>query len=162
MVSISVLRSLTPPTSLQLTKYYYKLHIEDIKRKLHKAKELGPASAEEWIKGLDHEGKERANDAVRWEQWEARGGLRKVNLRPQSKRTATPVAPATYPDANTLKRDLQPLHPALGNSVSLIIPSEGYQNPVPTVVAGSVDRVQIGTCMPFSRRVCVRLYRADA
>lgn len=75
---------------MQLAKYYYKPHIEEIKQRLNDARELGNASAEEWIKGLDGEGKERLQEAARWEQWEARGGLRKVNLRPQSKATAIP------------------------------------------------------------------------
>lgn len=81
-ITNTVLRNTTPPPQLQLTKHYYKLHIQEIKQRLNGARELGSASADEWIKGLDGEGKDRLSEAVRWEQWEAKGGLKKVNFRP--------------------------------------------------------------------------------
>ncbi|MCJ1388033.1 hypothetical protein MMC18_000877 [Xylographa bjoerkii] len=84
VTSIS-LRNAIPPSDVQLTKFYYKFHVEAIKRQLEGAKELGSGSAEEWIKGLENEGQEKCNDATRWEQWEAKGGLKKVNIRPNSK-----------------------------------------------------------------------------
>ena len=86
----TLLRSTAPPPMLQPVRYYYKPHIEDIKQRLHSARELGNASAEEWIKGLNDEGKERLNEASRWEQWEAKGGLKKVNLRPHLRATVIP------------------------------------------------------------------------
>ena len=52
---------------------------------MNDARDLGRASAEEWFKGLEMEGKERLDDVVRWEQWEARGGLKKVNQPPHIK-----------------------------------------------------------------------------
>ena len=88
-VTSTTLRNSTKPTDVQLTKYYYKIHIEQIKQQMDKVKELGPASAEEWIKGLDIEGKEKSSDTARWEQWEEKGGLKKVNARPHSKPTVT-------------------------------------------------------------------------
>lgn len=63
--------------------------MQRIKQRLDEVRELGAASADEWSKGLAAEGKERINDAIRWEQWEAKGGLRKVNVRPQAKAIAT-------------------------------------------------------------------------
>ena len=79
-----------PP--LKMEKHYYKPHIEDIKRRLDEARSLGAASAEEWCKGLDAEGNARIDDATRWEQWEFKGGLKKINLRPPPKALAEPVA----------------------------------------------------------------------
>ena len=70
---------------IQITKYFYKPHLQEIERRFNKVKELGPGSVEEWIKGLDGERKESLQDAIRWEQWEAKGGLRKVNSRPSAK-----------------------------------------------------------------------------
>ena len=84
-VTSTVLRNGAPPSEVQLTKLYYKPHIEDIKNQLDQVRELGSASAEEWIKGLDMEGKEKLNDAARWEIWEAKGGLAKVNTKPNSR-----------------------------------------------------------------------------
>lgn len=45
------------------------------------AKSFGAASAEEWIKGLASQGQKRLDDIIRWEQWEYKGGLKKVNIR---------------------------------------------------------------------------------
>lgn len=82
-ITNTVLRNTATPPQQQLTKHYYKPHIQEIKQRLKGARDLGSASADEWIKGLDGEGKDRLIEAVRWEQWEAKGGLKKVNLRPQ-------------------------------------------------------------------------------
>ena len=84
-VTSTALRNITPSSDIQLTRHYYKKHIEDIKNQLDRVKELGPASLEEWTKGLNTMGKEMLNDSARWEQWEEKGGLKKVNVRPSSK-----------------------------------------------------------------------------
>ena len=84
-VTSTAFRNITPSSDIQLTRHYYKKHIEDIKNQLDRVKELGPASAEEWTKGLKTVGKEKLNDSARWEQWEEKGGLKKVNVRPSSK-----------------------------------------------------------------------------
>lgn len=70
---------------MQLSKRYYRVHIDEIRNRLNHARELGKPSAEEWFKGLETDGKERLEDVVRWEQWEAKGGLKKVNQPPHIK-----------------------------------------------------------------------------
>ncbi|KAL8683018.1 MAG: hypothetical protein Q9186_001013 [Xanthomendoza sp. 1 TL-2023] len=92
----NLLRESTVPPSLEMVKRYYKLHVQNIRQQLDDVRELGIASADEWSKGLAEEGKERINDAIRWEQWEAKGGLKKVNMRPQAKVT-TPMIVSTNP-----------------------------------------------------------------
>ena len=82
-IASCTLRKTTPPSDLQLTKYYYKPHIEEIKRRFNEAKELGNAAADEWKKGLASEGHEKLDEITRWEELEFKGGLRKVNFRPQ-------------------------------------------------------------------------------
>ena len=82
-IAHSVLRNSAAPPPVPLTKRYYKPHIEDIKRRFEDAKELGTASAEEWLKGLASRGQERLEEIIRWEQWESKGGLKKVNTRPK-------------------------------------------------------------------------------
>ena len=84
VIAVSALGN-NAPADIQLTKRYLKTHIEDIKNRFEDVKQLGGAAAEEWIKGLDYEGKERMDDAARWEKWESRGGLKKVNAKPHSK-----------------------------------------------------------------------------
>ena len=106
-VTSAALRHITPPSGVQLTKHYYKPHVEQIKRQCHDAKELGSASAEEWVKGLESEGREKCVDAARWELWEAKGWLRKVNLPPKSKAGSSTTRPAppitTSPTHNTAR-----------------------------------------------------------
>lgn len=89
-----------------MEKHYYKPHIEDIKKRLNEAKCLGAASAEEWFKGLPTEGKGRIDDATRWEQWEFKGGLKKINLRPPPKALVEGVASKTSVNGHQSKDEV--------------------------------------------------------
>ncbi len=91
-VGQTVMRNSSIPSGLRISKQYYIPHLSQIKQEFENAKEFGPASAEEWTKGLAHEGQERLDDTIRWEQWEARGGLKKVNSRPVPRTTAQGAA----------------------------------------------------------------------
>lgn len=71
-VPAHLLHSATPPPDVEIAKYYYKPHVDDITRELNDALSRGPAAAEEWSKGLDARGKERIKAAENWERWEAR------------------------------------------------------------------------------------------
>ena len=84
-VSPSNLRNGIPPTEIQITKYFFKSHLHKIETRFTEVKELGSGPVEEWIKGLDAEKKNSMQDAARWEQWEAKGGLKKVNQRPSAR-----------------------------------------------------------------------------
>ncbi|WEW58543.1 hypothetical protein PRK78_004011 [Emydomyces testavorans] len=77
-VSSVVRRSNQPPSGLSLTKFYLKSHIETMKNKFEEVKSLGPAAAEEWVKGLEGNGKEKIADSAKWEQWELNGGLQSI------------------------------------------------------------------------------------
>lgn len=60
---------------------------------------MGSATFEEWLKGLDDRGKERRNDAARWERWEVSGGVARMrNLQSHEVRmpeTGASLAPVT-------------------------------------------------------------------
>ena len=60
------------------------------------------------MKGLPTEGKERLDDAVRWEQWEARGGLKKINAKPPVKQLSTPAISKVGPSIQHGKSDAYP------------------------------------------------------
>jgi hypothetical protein len=77
-VASITLRNEPPPTGLQLTKWYFGPQVDEMKAKLVEVKELGAATAEEWSKGLEADGKEKAADAARWEQWELAGGFQGI------------------------------------------------------------------------------------
>lgn len=97
----NVLRSITAPPVLRMTKRYYKPDVEEIKRQLETAKELGVASAEEWTKGLAHRGQQYLEDIVRWEQWDCKGGLQYVNSRPNPKAVTSSAKSEPYSDRST-------------------------------------------------------------
>ncbi|MCJ1308839.1 hypothetical protein MMC25_002494 [Agyrium rufum] len=107
LVASNILRSQSQPGDIQLTKVFYKPQIEVMKNRVqHVIREVGTAAADEWIKGLDKEGRSKAEDVLRWENWEAKGGLEKVNARPQprkpsaaAKRTSKSVNLGTNTDA---------------------------------------------------------------
>jgi hypothetical protein len=58
----------TLPPNIEIGKYYYKKHVEDITQELNDALSLGQAAAEEWSKGLDDKGKERMKIADNYRQ----------------------------------------------------------------------------------------------
>ena len=95
----NVLRSITAPPILHMTKRYYKPDVEEVKRQFENAKELGVASAEEWTKGLAHKGQQYLEDIIRWEQWDSKGGLKSVNSRPKA--IVSCVKGETYSDQST-------------------------------------------------------------
>lgn len=84
-VSSSSLRGIPPPPGLTFTKYFFNDQIEEMKCKFEEVKSLGPGVAEEWIKGLEGNGKEKLADAARWEQFELSGGLRHLKNSPQQR-----------------------------------------------------------------------------
>lgn len=97
----NVLRSSTAPPTLRMTKSYYKPDVKEIKRQFESAKELGVASAEEWTKGLAHQGQQYLEDIIRWEQWDSKGGLKNVNSRPNPKPFISGVKGGTSSDRST-------------------------------------------------------------
>jgi hypothetical protein len=78
ILSPATLQSGQHPPSIQITKQFFQTQVDEIKNEFESVKAMGTATAEEWVKGLDNRGKERKNDAARWERWEASGGLLKM------------------------------------------------------------------------------------
>ena len=85
----------TPPT-LQVAKYYYKKHVEEIERQLQDTQALGPAAAEEWSKGLVGAGKRKLLDAARWERFESKGGIDSIKLDICNSRIAREASPFSF------------------------------------------------------------------
>lgn len=54
-----------------MSKVYYRKQVEEIQHQYHNALALGPAAAEEWLKGLVDLGKSKIADSARWERWQA-------------------------------------------------------------------------------------------
>ena len=75
-----------PPPSIQITKYFLKSHVDEIKREFFGVKSLGNGTAEEWLKGLEERGRKRRNDAARWERWQSSGGIARMRTTEPSER----------------------------------------------------------------------------
>lgn len=95
-----------PPLTIQLTKYYFKKHVEAIKDEFESVKVMGSATIEEWLKGLEDRGKERRNDAARWERWEASGGVNRMKSLEQHERPKE-VHAATAPNSDLASAQAQ-------------------------------------------------------
>jgi hypothetical protein len=141
VIPISTLQTGQQPTNTKITKHYYKYHIDEIKREFEDVKALGSATAEEWLKGLEGRGKERRDDAARWERWEAVGGISKMREmrtsealkeKPSDNLTTTSVIPQINGGLPTLYNGInslpQPLH-VLTNTAS-------YQSAAPPTTFG--------------------------
>ena len=78
VVSSATLQNSQPPPTNQITKHFFKSHVEDIKKEFMEVKAMGSATAEEWLKGLEDHGKERKADAARWERYESTGAVERM------------------------------------------------------------------------------------
>lgn len=78
VLPLATIQSGQPPLAISIAKVFFKPQIEDIQSELIEVKKMGSATAEEWLKGLDDRGKERRNDAARWEKWEVAGGVARM------------------------------------------------------------------------------------
>jgi hypothetical protein len=78
VVSSAILQQTQAPTHVQITKNFLKSHVDDIMSEFFKIKAMGSGTAEEWLKGLDERGKDKRNDAAKWERWEAAGGVQRM------------------------------------------------------------------------------------
>jgi hypothetical protein len=64
-----------------ITKAFLLSHVAAIQHEFASVRELGAATAAEWIKGLDGRGKEHRADSLRWERFEMSGGLVQIRQR---------------------------------------------------------------------------------
>lgn len=110
VVSPHVLSS-AGPFHEQVTKVFWADQIEKIKGAFEDTKAFGPAAAEEWVKGLEAQGKRSVADAVRWEKWYLVGGvhdMRKLN-------------PGPFPHTDSNSHDSRSAYsPDFGNPVATV------------------------------------------
>ncbi|KAK0122329.1 hypothetical protein ONS95_010571 [Cadophora gregata] len=130
VLSSAALQTGQHPSSLQITKHFYNFQVEEIKKEFEDVKAMGTATAEEWLKGLEGRGRERRNDATRWEKWESSGGV--ARMLALGKQTPKPTNTVSAPPTSTLTRPTNgtlPPHP--GNN-PLFASNQPSQPPVPT------------------------------
>ena len=94
VLPLTTLQGGQPPPMVQITKNFFQPQIEDIKQQFLNVKSMGSATAEEWLKGLDDRGKERRNDSIRWERWEAGGGVARMRITERQGSNNLPTLPS--------------------------------------------------------------------
>ena len=98
-----------PPPDLRITKHFYKPEVRRIQTRFEEVKQHAPGSVEQWLKDLTTKQLNSAEHARRWEQWEARGGLKKVNIRPSARpqalvrKSSAPGIPGTSEPQTALR-----------------------------------------------------------
>lgn len=86
ILSPGALQNVQGHNDVKLTKLFFTRHVEELQEEFATVKAMGPATAEEWLKGLEDRGKELRGDSSRWEKWEFAGGvaqMRKMQYQPQ-------------------------------------------------------------------------------
>ncbi|QSZ32752.1 hypothetical protein DSL72_002331 [Monilinia vaccinii-corymbosi] len=125
-----------PPSTIQITKYYFKNHIEAIKGEFESVKAMGSATIEEWLKGLEDRGKARRTDAARWERWEASGGVSRMKNLVQREHSKE-VSAAAASDINSAPAQAQPMltngFSQLPNHTSVTHPPPQVPKSLPTI-----------------------------
>lgn len=91
IIPYATLQNSQSPLSFKVAKTYFRPHTEDINQEFTNVKAMGPATAEEYAKGLNGRGKEAKADSARWERWEAIGGVARMRLPESAEVTDAPV-----------------------------------------------------------------------
>jgi hypothetical protein len=126
IISSAALQNAHAPAYIQIAKIFFKPHVEDIKTEFFEIKAMGAGTAEEWLKGLDKRGKEKRNDAFKWERWEQTGGVRRMrtgerawlqeNL-PQSNLAIATTSTASTEAVRPLAGDARSKHQGAGDAI---------------------------------------------
>ena len=88
LVSHSEFHSSKVSSMQELTRCYLNSHVESLKQQFKDFISNGQASSQDLANDRDRRSQNWLNDVMRWEQWEARGGLKKVNARPKRPNTS--------------------------------------------------------------------------
>jgi len=109
------------PAGIEIAKYYYKKHVEDITNELNAALALGPAASEEWSKGLQDRGDDRMKCAENWERWE-------LKFQPWAENEKKPASAAAPSPASASHKELSrsPAHRAMSPMIHAPVPASKY------------------------------------
>ncbi|KAL2066599.1 hypothetical protein VTL71DRAFT_2670 [Oculimacula yallundae] len=132
VLSSAVLQNGQQPSSLQITKHYLNSHVDEIKKEFADVKDMGTATAEEWLKGLERRGKERRTDATRWERWEANGGIAKMLGQGTQARNPDNPAALSIPSSTMPRPTNSSLPPHPGNNPLFSTHQTSHLPPLPT------------------------------
>ncbi|KAH6619876.1 hypothetical protein B0J18DRAFT_445923 [Chaetomium sp. MPI-SDFR-AT-0129] len=66
------------PDGLSGTKLFLKADVENLQEEFSRVQEMGQGTISEWLKGLTSRGSDAQHQPVKWERWEASGGVSKM------------------------------------------------------------------------------------
>jgi hypothetical protein len=119
----------THPQDVLLSKVYYKPIVESIKDQFNRIKTENPDTAKSWVEKLEKKNEARAERVLKWELWETKGGLKKVNVRPGAKRSPAP-------------RQAMGQAPPPSKTPTSIAPSHSYKPHPPTIDVSQISTVR--------------------
>ncbi|KAK3945254.1 hypothetical protein QBC46DRAFT_433449 [Diplogelasinospora grovesii] len=123
VIPASTLKHGQLPADLQIAKIHSASNVRALKQEFLAVKDLGPGTAEEWLKGLSGRGKDHQHQVSRWEKWEGSGGLARMRtqlypghtekppVRPPTSRPASINASPTSPSCTHRPPGLPPIPP---------------------------------------------------
>lgn len=100
------LQTTTLPVNIEIGKYYYKEHVEEITKEMNDALARGSAAAEEWSKGLEARGKQRMKVAEAWERW----SVKHSDAKPAPSAVRSPAALPRKPSKSPKRLTVSPRH----------------------------------------------------
>ncbi|KZM26326.1 hypothetical protein ST47_g2546 [Ascochyta rabiei] len=141
------LQSATIPANVEIGKYYYRKHVQDIVQELNGALALGPSAAEEWSKGLEARGRQRMKAAETWERW-------CVKYKDTKRAASAARSPAAASRKLSKSPKRQPLSPVIHAPVPAT-PSTHYVHQRPPTIPPNVFTPQpmlTGSAQPNQQR----------
>jgi hypothetical protein len=125
------------PANVQITKYFSKSQVNEIKAEFFEVQAMGPGTAEEWVKGLDSRGKAKRNDAAKWERWEQTSGVQRIRSEAAAATVTTSVTGLTQTSAVNALSFTKPLtNPGLPTAAAAGLPPRPIGNGLPPASQG--------------------------
>ncbi|KAI0109614.1 hypothetical protein GGR51DRAFT_512140 [Nemania sp. FL0031] len=116
-----------------VTKLFLSSHAATIREEFALVMEMGEATAEEWIKGLEGRGKKCRADSLRWEKFEISGGLDRMQqyLSPDCSQTNSKANKAPKPSQllYSFRKQEGPQNKLRGSNPSGIAPATSIHSP---------------------------------
>ncbi|KAI1079412.1 hypothetical protein F5B20DRAFT_543449 [Whalleya microplaca] len=156
IVSLDTLQRGQISTELQVSKVYLSTHVERLKQEFLSVNSMGPATTEEWLKGLEARGKEQLNDSMRWAKWASAGGIVQMQTLlspegPWSLSASSSTGPALAEASSLTDRS------HLGSSSAAGTPGPSWHNippvipasrPMPASTASSIQNGSLSQTQP--------------
>ncbi|EPE03240.1 f-box domain containing protein [Ophiostoma piceae UAMH 11346] len=93
IIPLHVIESGKLPPTESLSKLFWSPDVESLREEFLSVKELGPAAADEWQKGLSTRGSKQRAEVAKWQKYDESGGVSNMRTRLHHKHKETKAAP---------------------------------------------------------------------